>query len=220
MIKASTIQFISNLKENNHRDWFQANRPAYDAAKSDFASFIEKVLAELSKTDPTLKGILAKDTLFRINKDVRFSKDKSPYKTNFGAGISKEGRKLPVAGYYVHLEPGQSFLAGGIYMPEPDMLKIIREEIAYDSEELMGILNKPSFKKYFSGFDTFDKLANAPKGFEKDHKDVELLKLKTFIVSVQLKDSQLTDKNAVKTASEVLSEISALVVFLNKLLGK
>ena len=220
MLKQETLKFISNLKENNHRDWFQANRPAYESAKVDFAELVVGILLELAKTDPSLKGISAKECMFRINKDVRFSKDKSPYKTNFGAGISKAGRKLPVAGYYLHCEPGQSFVAGGIYMPEPELLKVIREEIAYDSEELKSIMMKPSFKKYFASFDMFDKLVNVPKGYDKSHPDAELLKLKSFIVSHPLKDSDFTNAKAISSISGILAEITPLVNHLNRLLGK
>jgi uncharacterized protein (TIGR02453 family) len=221
MLSASSFQFINELKANNHREWFQANRTSYDLAKSDVEQFIAKVLDNLSKIDITLKGISAKETMFRINKDVRFSKDKSPYKTNFGAGISKEGRKLPCAGYYVHLEPGKSFVAGGIYMPEPEHLKIIREEIAFDSSEIKALLNNPDFKKFFAaGFDKMEKLANPPKGFDKNHPEVELLKLKSFIVSHSIQDKAFFEKNAAQNVALTLAKITPLVNYLNRILGK
>lgn len=220
MLQKSTLQFLNDLKENNHKEWFQENRKTYEAAKADFLSLIEAVLAELSKADPTLKGIVAKDTVFRINKDIRFSKDKSPYKTNFGSGISRDGKKLPLAGYYFHLEPGKSFLAGGIYMPEPDKLKIIREEIAYDSSELDAIFAQKEFKKYFPDFEAFDKLSTAPKGFDKNHPKVEWLKQKSFIVSANIGDADLTSPKALELISGRLKTIVPLVNYLNKLLGK
>ncbi|MBX7182840.1 MAG: DUF2461 domain-containing protein [Bacteroidia bacterium] len=220
MLQPATLQFLSHLKENNHKDWFQENRKSYEAAKANFLQFLEEVLAELSKSDPTLKGIAAKDTIFRINKDIRFSKDKSPYKTNFGSGISRDGKKLPLAGYYIHLEPGKSFLAGGIYMPEPEKLKIIREEIAYDSAELDAIFRDKQFNQYFKGFDAFDKLATAPKGFDKNHPKIEWLKQKSFIVSVPVNDAELTVPGSVELVSSRLKTIVPLVVYLNKLLGK
>ncbi len=220
MLQASTLQFLADLKENNHKDWFQENRKAYETAKTDFLNFMDGVLSELSKADPTLKGIAAKETIFRINKDIRFSKDKSPYKTNFGSGISKEGKKLPLAGYYVHLEPGKSFLAGGVYMPEPDKLKIIREEIAYDSSELDAIFQNKAFNRYFKDFDVFDKLANAPKGFDKDHPKLEWLKQKSFIVSASITDKDLTSPKALELAANQLKAIVPLVNYINKVLGK
>jgi uncharacterized protein (TIGR02453 family) len=220
MLNASTLNFLSELKENNHKDWFQENRKTYEAAKTDFLTFIDGVLAELSKADPSLKGIAAKETIFRINKDIRFSKDKSPYKTNFGSGISRDGKKLPLAGYYFHLEPGKSFLAGGVYMPEPEKLKIIREEIAYDSEELDAIFQNKSFNRFFKDFESIDKLANAPKGFDKNHPKVEWLKQKSFIVSANISDKDLTSPKALEVVTTQLKEIVPLVNYINKLLGK
>jgi len=220
MLKESSFLFLADLKDNNHREWFQNNRKRYEDAKLDFLQFIEKIVEDLCKEDPTLKGILAKDTLFRINKDTRFSKDKSPYKTNFGSGISRDGKKLPVAGYYFHLEPGKSFLAAGIYMPEPEKLKVIREEIAYDSHELDAVFNKPSFRRFFNDFDTFDKLANAPKGFDKHHPKLEWLKQKSFIVSANLSDDELRSAKAVEKVSSLFRETVPLILLINKWLGK
>lgn len=220
MLQTSTLRFLADLKENNHKDWFQENRKVYESAKADFLNFMDGVLSELSKADPTLKGIAAKETIFRINKDIRFSKDKSPYKTNFGSGISKEGKKLPLAGYYFHLEPGKSFLAGGVYMPEPDKLKVIREEIAYDSAELDAIFQNKGFNRFFKDFDVFDKLANAPKGFDKDHPKVEWLKQKSFIVSAPLSDNELSSPKALEVVTTRLKEVVPLVTYINKVLGK
>ncbi len=156
----------------------------------------------------------AKDCVFRIYKDVRFSKDKTPYKSNFGASINPGGKKSLVAGYYLHLEPGASFLAGGVYMPQPDMLNAIRQEIDYNTDAFLKILKSASFKKFFKGLDEDDKLKTAPKGFEKDHPHIELLKNKHFIVSYPLSDKQLGEKNADTT---ILAGFKAMQPFLEYL---
>jgi len=211
-----TIDFLKKLKSNNNKEWFDANKEKYLAAKTEFESVVEKLIKGIHKSDkkisPEMKG---KDCTFRIYKDVRFSKDKTPYKTNMGASINPGGKKSLVAGYYLHVEPGgSSFLAGGVYMPEPELLNAIRQEIDYNAAPLLKILNSAAFKKYFTGIDEEDKLKTAPKGFEKDHPHLELLKNKHFVVSHKLSDKQLLDKNFQDT---VVSGFKAMQPFLEYL---
>jgi uncharacterized protein (TIGR02453 family) len=210
-----TIDFLKKIKSNNNKEWFETNKEKYLIAKAEFELVVDKLIKETHKFDkqisPDLKG---KDCTFRIYKDVRFSKDKTPYKSNMGASINPGGKKSLVAGYYLHIEPGTSFLAGGVYMPEPEMLQAIRQEIDYNSAPLLKILKSASFKKYFNGLDEDGKLKTAPKGFEKDHPLLELLKNKHFIVSYKLSDKQLLDKNFVTT---VASGFKAMHPFLNYL---
>ena len=156
----------------------------------------------------------AKDCVFRIYKDVRFSKDKTPYKTNFGASINPGGKKSVAAGYYLHLEPGSCFIAGGLWMPEPKVLTAIRQEIDYHPDPLLKILKSASFKKYFSGFDDEGKLKTAPKGFDNDHPYLELLKNRHFIVSHPLSDKDLASKNL---ESIVLSGFKAMYPLMDYL---
>lgn len=210
-----TLAFLKNLKSNNNKDWFDANKPQYLEAKAEFEAFVDKLLKGITKFDkqisPDLKG---KDCTFRIYKDVRFSKDKTPYKTNMGASMNPGGRKSMTAGYYFHCEPGASFLAGGVWMPEPEPLQAIRQEIDYNPDPLMKIFKSASFKKYFKGLSEEDRLKNPPKGFDKEHPHIELLKNKHFIVVHDLNDRQLTGKDADK---EVTAGFKAMHPFLSYL---
>lgn len=212
-----TLAFLKKLKSNNNKEWFDKNKEVYLEAKTEYEAVIDEVIKGLRGFDKKIAADLkAKDCLFRIYKDVRFSKDKSPYKTNFGASINPGGKKSLVAGYYLHCEPGQSFLAGGVYMPEPAMLNAIRQEIDYHPEALLKILKSAGFKKYFKGFDTEDALKTAPKGYEKDHPQIDLLKNRHFVVSYPLSDKQLTDKNMVKTVIGGFKAMHPLLEFLRE----
>src|SRR4026207_2423805 len=147
MLQSSTLKFLKDLKKNNNKPWFDANRERYEEAKADFANFIQQVIDVHSKKDKTLASLKAKDCMFRINRDVRFSKDKSPYKTNFGASINKGGKKaFGSAGYYFHLEPGGSFTGGGLYGPAPEELKKTRQEIDYNFTDFKKIIHSKKFR--------------------------------------------------------------------------
>ena len=128
-MKRTIINFLKDLEQNNNREWFQANKVHYDTAKAEFETFINSLIPAIAKFDDSVKLITAKECIFRIFRDVRFAKDKSPYKTNFGAFIAKGGRKNHGPGYYFHLQPGECFLSGGVWMPSPDIMKKIRQEI-------------------------------------------------------------------------------------------
>lgn len=217
----SFFDFLKQLKLNNNREWFLENRRLYEVASKDFKALVQEVIQALQPHDGTLVGIQAKDCVFRINRDVRFSKDKSPYKTNMGAGISREGKKLPVAGYYLHVEPGASFVAVGLYMPQPELLKIIRDEIAYDSAAMDEVFAAASFKQYFKDFDQWgDSLKNVPRGFEPNHPKAEWLKLKSFTVSCPLSDNDFAQPDAVQRVVGPLIAAVPLAFELNKLIGK
>ncbi len=210
-----TISFLKKLKSNNNKEWFEKNKNEYLEAKEEFEGFVSKLIRGATKFDKKISPDLkAKDCTFRIYKDVRFSKDKTPYKNNFGASINPGGKKSLVAGYYLHVEPGTAFLAGGVYMPDAPLLNAIRQEIDYDPDGLLKILKSTSFKRYFKGLDEEDKLKTAPKGFEKDHPQLELLKNKHFVVSYKLSDKELNDK---KLESTILSGFKAMHPFLEYL---
>jgi uncharacterized protein (TIGR02453 family) len=177
------LNFLTLLQENNNREWFHANKAKYDEAKKEFEAFIDTLVPEIARFDDSVKFITGKECIFRIFRDVRFAKDKSPYKTNFGAFIAKGGRKSHGPGYYFHLQPGESFLSGGVWMPEPDVMKKIRQEIYYNIDEFKGILNEKKFKKLFSGIDDWDRQKLAPREYPKDFPDIDLLKNKSFTVS-------------------------------------
>ncbi len=212
-----TLHFLKTLKSNNNRDWFEAKKPQYLEAKEEFELFVDKLIKGVNKFDKKVSTDLkAKDCVFRIYKDVRFSKDKSPYKTNMGASINPGGKKSLTAGYYFHLEPGASFLAGGVYMPMPDVLQAIRQEIDYNAEPLLKILKSASFKKHFKGLDEEDKLKNPPKGFDKEHPLVELLKNKHFIVSHPISDKELLEKNVEVKIIEGLKAMHPFLEYLRE----
>jgi len=211
------LKFLKDIAKNNNREWFEKNKPKYLEAKASFEDFLEAFHKELLKFDESLGGLNPRKMGFRIYRDVRFSKDKRPYKVNMGAGFSANGKMEQEPGYYMHLEPGnKSFIAGGIYMPESENLAKIRQEIDYNSAKFLKILNDKKFKKNFKGLDGFDKLKTAPKGFSKDHPQLELLKHKSFIVSHYFTDIEVKDKKFVKNVTDVCKTIKPLNDYLKE----
>jgi uncharacterized protein (TIGR02453 family) len=169
MIDKSTLDFLSKLKKNNSREWFEKNRSKYEIARENMEVFITALLNKMVKFEPGLGEMEARKCMFRINRDIRFSHDKSPYKSNFGASMNPGGKKSGGPGYYLHLEPGRSFLAGGIYMPEAPVLAAIRQEIDYDLKGFNAILSKPNFKKAFGGISEEGSLVRPPKGYDESN---------------------------------------------------
>jgi uncharacterized protein (TIGR02453 family) len=216
MLQQSTLHFLKQLNKNNNKPWFDENRKIYEQAKSDFVLFISGLIRTISSFDASLENLEAKKCIFRINRDVRFSKDKSPYKTNFGASLSAGGKKISIAGYYFHCEPGKSFLAGGFYMPEPDQLAKIRQEIDYNYDKWKKIIQDRSFKKFFpDGIEGINILSRPPKGYDESNPAIEFLKMKCFIVSHPLTDKELTDKDLLKKSQQVYKAMWPLINFLN-----
>jgi len=218
MLKASTIKFLKGLRRNNNKPWFDKNRYAYDEARSDFELFIQSVIDQHGKNDADLRDLLARKCMFRINRDIRFSKDKSPYKTNFGASMDKGGRKSGLAGYYFHLEPGRSFVGGGIWMPSPDVVKKIRQEIDYCFDEFTGIIHAKKFKSLFGELYTGEdvQLSRVPQGFDKDNPAADYLRFKSWLVTANLSDENLTSKNLVKKTVDAFVLIQPFINFLNR----
>lgn len=186
------LAFLTELKKNNAKEWMDANKPTYQKARKAFIEIVETQIKEIAKWEPGFEAVTAKECVFRINRDIRFSKDKRPYKEHLGAFIAQGGRKTEFAGYYVHFEPGNTFVGGGIYMPPSDILKKIRQEIDYNASELHTIIGEPTFKKVFGEIQG-ESLKTTPKGYPKDHPEIELLRLKSFTVT-----TQFTDKEVVK----------------------
>ena len=212
-MQSSTLQFLRNLEKNNNREWFNENKTLYQEAQQDVISFVEKLIEEMADFDEEMGKLEAKKSVFRIYRDTRFSKDKTPYKTNFGAGLGM-GKGNKISGYYLHIEPGKSFLAGGVYKPEPSVLKTIRQEISAFGDEFKAILEQDEFRNYFRGLSVEDKLKKVPQGFEKDDKMAEYLKLKHFIVTHPVSDEQLLSENAVKEFTEIFKAMKPLNDFL------
>jgi len=218
MLQKSTLAFLDQLARNNNKPWFEKNKDAYMAAKEDFEQFVTTVIAGLSELDPAFKQLTSKDCVMRIYRDVRFSKDKSPYKLNFGAGFSSGGKKFPGAGYYLHIEPRKCFAGGGIWQPEGPMLKAIRQEIDYGFEEFKKIVDAKDFKKLFAHIDG-DRLVKVPMGYGEDNPAIEYLRLKSFTVSGNLTDADITKKTAVAKVNEVFAAMKPFVDFLNRAVG-
>lgn len=217
MIQKSTLAFLTKIKTNNNRDWFEKNKELYIAAKEDVEKNIDEILNGIRKFDKRIPADLAaKKCVFRIYRDVRFSKDKRPYKNNLGASINPGGKKDMSPGYYIHVQPGASFIAGGMWMPEPANLNKIRQEIDYNLKEFLKITNDKTFKKLFGKLSAEDSLVNAPKGYPKDHPAMEVLKLKSFIVVADLKDKDLLGKDYVKKVAGICKAMQPLNNFLQR----
>ncbi len=210
------LDFLHELKENNDRDWFQAHKKDYENSRKLFEALVNDLIPSIREIDPTIDLITAKDCVFRIYRDVRFSGDKSPYKNNMGAYIARGGKKSLLAGYYVHAEPGESFLAGGIWMPPVESLKKIREEIYYNAAEFKNIIHHKNFEKYFNGFSDEYKLVNPPKGYSKDFADIDLLKYKSYAVVHMVPDELFVSAHYKEYALKVFEQLHILNEFLNR----
>lgn len=219
-ITKNTFQFLKELKQNNNRDWFLENKPRYEEVKKDFEVFIDALIAEISRFDSSIGHHTGKECIFRIYRDVRFSKDKSPYKTHLGAHITSAAKKSEIhsrAGYYIHVGPGESMLAGGAYLPQGLWIKAIRKEIDYNANDLKKIINGAPFKKYFGEIEG-EKLKKAPKGYEPDHPEIELLKFKSFLATNKISDKEATTKEFLKHSAEVFKALFPFDQFLNQAL--
>ena len=219
MIAKETVDFLANLDKNNNREWFQANKKQFDAAQDNMTAFAGYLIGEIGKFDDAVADIDPKTCVFRIYRDVRFSKDKRPYKTNLGAYISPGGRKSMQPGYYFHLQPGASFVAGGKHIPDgPELLKI-RTAIAAKTDEFLKIIGKKSYSDTF-GEMRGDRLKSAPKGFDPEHKAVEHLKLKEFMAFKELHDDKfLVSPEFPKYLVKTMKEMFPLISFLRRALS-
>ena len=220
MLSKDSLQFLDDLKANNNRDWFLDNKKRYEVFKKDYHQLVTDFLDTMKPLDPALEMIEVKHCTFRINRDIRFSKDKSPYKAHLGIWISSGVKGWNRSGYYVHIERGASFIAGGLYCPEAEDLKKVRKEIAYFYEDLDEIMNDKDFKKEFGDFDKNEKniLKNPPRGYEKDHPAIELLKLKSFETSHKFDIDEVTKDDFVTKMSKKLLVLKPLNEFINRAL--
>ena len=216
-IKKSTLDFLTAIKCNNNRDWFIANRPLYLEAKENFEAFVQVIIDKLIVFEPLMKGLEAKSCVYRINRDIRFSNDKSPYKTHLGAFIIRGGKNNgdKYAGYYFHIEPGKSIMAGGAYMPPSPWLSSIREKISEQPEEFIKIINSKEFVKYFGGIDG-EKLKTAPKGYPSNHPHIELLKFKSYLVVNEASDKMVLSDDFIDHVLKVFKTMKPLNDFLNE----
>lgn len=217
MLNPSTVNFLKKLESNNNKPWFEKHRPAYETAKADFLSVVEQLIPGIAAFDPGIADQLAKNCIFRINRDVRFSKDKRPYKNNFAAYFNKAGKKGNGAGYYLHIQPGKSFAAAGIWAPEPADLAKIRQEIDYNYEPWQQVLKQRSFKRIFpAGMDMGNALSRPPKGYTDDNPALQHIKLKSFVVRSPIADKALAGKTFVKEVIKIMEAAHPFVAFLNQ----
>lgn len=212
--------FLKKLKKNNTREWFNAHKNEYEQfVKLPMQSFIAALQPLFADFAPQF-DVHPKRSLFRIYRDTRFSKDKTPYKTHVAAHFVLKGKPkgFEGSGYYLHIEPGEVFIGGGIYMPDNDQLKRIRKGLVEFSDEFLSIINAPSFKKKFPPI-TGEKLSRPPKGFDPNHPMIEWLKLKQFFTGIELSEDVCYRKDFVRTIAGYCKELSPLVNFLNKTMG-
>jgi uncharacterized protein (TIGR02453 family) len=215
MIQPQTLEFLKELEDNNNREWFQANKERYESACENLIDFTAGIITGLHKIDPGVNGDLdAKKCVMRIYRDIRFSKNKTPYKNNFGVSIPASGLKLGGVEYYLHVQPGKSFIAGGYWMPEAEHLKAIRQEIDYHAADLKKTIDDKEFIKLFGEFRKQDQLKTVPRDYSADNENIDLLKLKSFIVSHQLTDKELMNTKATDLIVNTCSKILPLNVFL------
>ncbi len=218
MLQPTTIRFLNDLQNNNNNNkpWFDAHRQAYENAKADLQTMVGQLIPAIAAFDEPIGTLQVKDCTFRINRDVRFSKNKSPYKNNMAAYFSRGGKKASVAGYYFHCEPGKSYAAGGFYSPIPAELTKIRQEIDYNFTEWKKIIDSKTFKKYFlKGVDGIESLVRPPKGYDENNPAIHYLKMKHFIVSKPFTDAELQSKTLVKDVAKVFETMKPMIDFLN-----
>ncbi len=215
-ISTSNINFLKQLSKNNNRDWFQENKAtAYQSALDNTIAFADCLLSEMKKHD-NIETVTGKKSLYRIYKDIRFSKDKTPYKTHWG-GYFKRATNYLRGGYYFHIEPGNCFIGGGFWNPNPEDLKRIRVELAADGSELRKIIESKKFIDTFGQLDG-SKVKTAPKGFAKDHKNIDLLRYKQFLVSKKFTEKEMLSKDFYKEANKVFENMRPFFDYMSEVL--
>ena len=213
----TVLEFLKELSANNNRDWFNENKPRYLIAKNEFEEYIRNLLAAMSEFDPAMAKLDAKECIFRIYRDTRFAKDKSPYKNNMGAYFVQGGKKSGMAGYYLHIQPGESFVAGGIYMPPSPALKAIRDEIYYDVDRFKSIIFNKQFVEAY-GEIMGEKLKTSPKGFDKEWPDIDLLRFKSYTVAYPVSDQEILSLGFFEKVIELFKIQYPFIQYLNKAL--
>ncbi|MBA7521281.1 hypothetical protein ES705_13386 [subsurface metagenome] len=210
-----SFSFLETLTQNNNRKWYHANKSFYNVARQEFEHVTEILLHEVSEFDKDVAGLTPKDCIFRIFRDVRFSADKSPYKTNFGTFLTRGGKKTGFAGYYLHIEPDNSFIAGGIHMPPSPVLKAIRSDIFEHIEEFKEIIQFPELTKNFDGM-FGEQLNNPPRGFPKDFPDIDLLKYKSYGFSKMKTNKEMMHADILEDIIARFRSLFPFILFLNE----
>lgn len=212
-----TFSFLQTLTENNHKAWFDENRPLYNSIKQQLEIFVSQIIYEMAFIEPDIAHLQPKNTIFRINKDVRFSKNKEPYKNNLGFYLNKGGKNALTAGYYVHIQPNASFIAGGLYCPQPDVLQSTRQNIETHYPELINIINEPIFKNTFTDITCENTLKTAPKGFDPNSKAISYLKMKDFLaIKNNIPNEEVLSSTYINTIIQTFKIMQPFIQFLNK----
>ncbi|MGL4368941.1 MAG: DUF2461 domain-containing protein [Spirochaetota bacterium] len=219
MIRKETFEFLEKLKKNNSREWFNANRELYNDAYWNISDLAFYLIGGIRSFDATVEGVEPKDCIFRLMRDTRFAADKTPYKTNFGIFIKQNGRRSPGAGYYLHIEPGNCLVSGGIYMPPSAQLSAIRAELARDPDTMRAILRNPALKKEF-GFLTGETVKTAPRGYAKDHPALDLLKFKNYCVGRNLPDSAVITEKFPESCLRSFRVLRDFNQYLNRIMNR
>jgi uncharacterized protein (TIGR02453 family) len=213
------IDFLQDLSENNNREWFNANKERYVLAADFFKREVIELIAKIGEFDSDIKRVMPESCIFRIYRDIRFSPDKTPYKTHFGAYIAANGgRKSVLGGYYVHIKPKESFLSGGIYWTEKESLKKIRHEIEDNFEELQAILNEKSFKKNFGDMKAFEKNSRLPLGFSANSPAAKYLIFKHFLVEHTITEKTVCSENFIDYAVDIFHSMKNFNRFFNEII--
>ncbi|MBA4166622.1 MAG: DUF2461 domain-containing protein [Chitinophagaceae bacterium] len=222
MFQQASLQFLKDLTRHNQKEWFEKNRKKYESTKKELEEFTGEIIKKISKFDDSVAHLEVKECLFRINRDVRFSKDKSPYKNHMAMYISKGGKKAVNPGYYFHLEPGNSYVAGGLWMPMAPELKKVRQEIDYSWDEFKKIFNNRKFKAAFNDFRRGEEevLSRPPKGYDENNAAIAYLKLKSWIVSARITDEELVSKDLIKKVAAHFETMNPMVQFFNQALDE
>ena len=210
------LAFLEQLSRNNNREWFNDNKTEFEEARDVFVEFLAYLIGQIELFDKNIIGVDPKKAMYRIYRDTRFSKDKTPYKTHFGGYICEFGRTSGNPGYYVHIEPeGHSIIGGGLYHPMPDVLAKVRQEIDYNGDKLMKIMNKDSFKKRFDIYNE-DKLVRPPKGYDETNPHIEWLKMKSFLLMESYADKVVLGKDYVEKVVSGFKEMAPFNAFLRE----
>jgi len=211
-IETSSLKFLKDLEKNNNREWFQSHKAQYENTLENIKATSAEVKEKLGKKD-----LIEDAKVFRIYRDVRFSKDKAPYKNNMGVHFTRATKKLR-GGYYLHIQPGQSFAGGGFWAPEPEDLKRIRDEFAFDTKTIQKITSNKTFIKYFGALQG-DELKTAPSGYDRNHPAIDLIRKKQYTVMRKFNDKEVTDKNFVKEVVATFEAMRPFFDYMSEVLG-
>lgn len=213
-----TLSFLKKINKNNNTEWMKAHKEEYQAARKEFEFLIQELIVRLSEWDERFGYLEPKDCIFRFNRDIRFSDNKSPYKENFAAFFGIGGKKSTLPGYYISLSPKEIFVGGGLWQPEADKLHKVRRFVAENGEELKKILANKKFRKTYGHLSEEDKLKRIPKGFDADHPYAEWLKLKSFIASKDFTASDTLVRGFGQKVDKALQDLKPLNAFLHEAL--